>query len=142
MIVGKLLPSVSKQVIQKNINTYAEASGDYNPLHWDEQFAADATHYGRIVAHGMLILAYISEMMTQEFGMSWMEAGTLKVRFKAPVYPGDRVETFGKVVKLEEKEDGYNVSCSVGCRKIDGEDVIIGHASVYMPNISSGVEFA
>ena len=60
MIVGKLLPSVSKQVIQENINTYAEASGDHNPLHWDEHFAVNATHYGRIVAHGMLVLAYIS----------------------------------------------------------------------------------
>ena len=83
MIVGKLLPSVSKEVIQENINTYAVASGDHNPLHWDENFAVNATHYGRIVAHGMLVLAYISEMMTNEFGTLWIEDGTLKVRFKA-----------------------------------------------------------
>ena len=133
MIVGKVLTSVSKQVIQENINTYAEASGDHNPLHLDENFAVNATHYCRIVAHGMLILAYISEMMTNEFGILWIENGTLKVRFKAPVYPGDNVETFGEIVKCEEDTKGYKVSCSVGCRKIDGEDVITGQASLYMP---------
>ena len=135
MIVGKLLPSVSKQVIQENINTYAEASGDHNPLHLDEQFAVNATHYGRIVAHGMLVLAYISEMMTNEFGTLWIESGSLKVRFRAPVYPDDNVETFGQVVKCEGNENGYIISCTVGCRKVDGEDVITGQASVYMANV-------
>ena len=60
---GQELPRVEKLVSQEQIKRYAQASGDFNPVHLDEEFAAAAT-FGRIVAHGMLILAFLSEMMT------------------------------------------------------------------------------
>ncbi|MDP6102673.1 MAG: MaoC/PaaZ C-terminal domain-containing protein, partial [Dehalococcoidia bacterium] len=72
MKLGSALPSISKVVTQEYINAYAEASGDHNPLHLDQKFAAD-THFGQIVAHGMLVLAYVSEMMAQAFGRHWLE---------------------------------------------------------------------
>ena len=130
MRVGHSLHSIEKKVVQEDVNTYAKASGDHNPLHWDPDFAENATHYGRIVAHGMLVLAYISEMMTKEFGIDWVGSGRLKVRFRSPVYPGDVVETFGQVVKLEREGSGIRVNCNVGCRKSDGEEVINGQASL------------
>ena len=133
---GDALPSVSKVVVQEDINTYAEASGDHNPLHLDQEFAA-TTHYGRIVAHGMLVLAYISEMMTQAFGRHWLEAGHLKVRFRAPVYPGDRVSTFGDVLRLAEENSHIRLECTVGCRNQEGEEVINGEAWVTMPRENS-----
>jgi 3-hydroxybutyryl-CoA dehydratase len=129
---GNSLPSISKVVAQEDVNTYAEASGDHNPIHLDPHFAATA-HYGRIVAHGMLVLAYISEMMAQAFGRHWLEAGHLKVRFRAPVYPGDRVATFGEVLRLAEENGHIRLECSVGCRNQDGEEVINGEAWVTMP---------
>ena len=138
MRVGHSLPSIAKKVVQENINTYAKASGDHNPLHWDRDFAENATHYGRIVAHGMLVLAYISEMMTTEFGIAWMDSGRLKVRFRSPVYPGDMLETFGHVVKLEKEDLGLRVNCSVGCRKRDGEEVINGQASLLISYKETG----
>jgi 3-hydroxybutyryl-CoA dehydratase len=133
---GDALPSISKVVVQENINAYAEASGDPNPLHLDQKFAAN-THFGQIVAHGMLVLAYVSEMMTQAFGRSWLEAGRLKVRFRAPVYPGDRVTTFGEVVSLVEEDSHIRLECSVGCRNEVGEEVINGEAWVTMPHDNS-----
>ena len=136
MRLGDALPSISKVVVQENINMYAEASGDPNPLHLDQEFAAD-THFGRIVAHGMLVLAYVSEMMTQVFGLHWLEDGRLKVRFRAPVYPGDRVTTFGEVVGLTEENGHIRLECSVGCRNEDGEEVINGAAWATMPNENS-----
>lgn len=139
MKVGYSLPSIGKKMVQENVNTYAIASGDHNPLHWDPDFAKNATHYGRIVAHGMLVLAYISEMMTKEFGIDWVGSGRLKVRFRSPVYPGDRVETFGQVVKLEKENLGLRVHCSVGCRKYDGEEVIHGQASLLISYKEAGV---
>ena len=68
---GDSLPTVVKHITQKDINLYAEASGDFNPIHIDETFAAQ-TPLGGTIAHGMLILAYISEMMTTAFGKSWL----------------------------------------------------------------------
>ena len=73
MSPGDTLQTVSKTVAQENINTYAEASGDHNPIHLDPDFAA-STYFGRIVAHGMFVLAYISEMMSLDFGRNWLES--------------------------------------------------------------------
>ena len=69
---------LASAVTQEQINRYAEASGDFNPIHLDAQFAA-ASSFGRIVAHGMLVLAFLSEMMTTAFGSAWLESGKLKV---------------------------------------------------------------
>ena len=127
-----ILPGVEKVVSQERINEYAEASRDFNPLHRDPEFAKN-THYGRVVAHGMLVLAYISEMMTQTFGRHWVESGHLKIRFRSPVFPGDSVTTFGEVLRVSEDDDGLRLECYVGCRNQDGEEVINGEASVTMP---------
>ena len=85
---GDSLPTIVKHLSQQKINLYAEASGDYNPIHIDEAFAAK-TPLGGTIAHGMLILAYASEMMTKAFGQSWLEGGKLSIRFKAAARPQD-----------------------------------------------------
>ena len=123
------MPELVRSVTQGQINRYAGVSGDYNPVHLDVEFASHST-FGRIVVHGMLVLAFISEMLTKEFGKDWLDSGRLKVRFRAPVYPGDRVVTFGEVTGITNSEDGDRVKCAVGCRKVDGEDVITGEASL------------
>lgn len=127
---GHALPELHKVITQEQINRYAEASGDFNPIHLDTQFA-EASSFGRIVAHGMLVLAFLSDMMTVAFGPAWLRTGQLKVRFRAPAYPSDEVTTFGQVMKLADTEKGRKTICSVGCRNQKGEDLITGEASVY-----------
>ena len=124
------LPEIRKPVTQAQINRYAKASSDFNPIHLDAEFAATSS-FGRIVAHGMLVLAFISEMLTAAFGRSWLESGRLKVRFRAPVYPGEEVTTFGLVSGLVSEQGGRRVRCTVGCRNQKGEEVITGEASVF-----------
>ena len=126
---GQALPELRKAVTQEQINRYAEASGDFNPIHLDAEFAA-ASSFGRIVAHGMLVLAFLSEMMTTAFGSAWLQSGQLKVRFRAPACPGDEVTTFGQVTKLTDQEGSRQAVCSVGCRNQQGEELITGEASV------------
>jgi len=129
---GHALPELRKTVTQEQINRYAKASGDFNPIHLDAQFAA-ASAFGRIVAHGMLVLAFLSEMMTTAFGSAWLQSGQLKVRFRAPAYPGDEVTTFGQVTKVVDQEKGRQAVCAVGCRNQQGEELITGEASVSIP---------
>ncbi len=131
--VGDALESLDRVVTQEGIGRYAEASGDFNPLHLDSEFA-EATHYGRIVAHGMLVLAYISDMMGRSFGSQWPESGRLKVRFRAPVYPGDQVTTSGEVTRVSQEDGLLRVDCAVRCCRQGGEEVINGEASVTMPS--------
>ena len=126
---GDSLPSVVKHITQREINLYAEASGDFNPIHIDEAFAAK-TPLGGTIAHGMLILAYASEMMTKAFGKSWLEGGKLSVRFKAAARPRDTITTSGKIDSIEDKEGAPYVNCSLECCNQKGEVVITGGAVV------------
>ncbi|MBI2831352.1 MAG: MaoC family dehydratase [Chloroflexi bacterium] len=128
---GDSLPTVVRQVTQRDINLYAEASGDFNPIHIDEAFAAK-TPLGGTIAHGMLILTYASEMMTKAFGKSWLSGGKLAVRFKTPARPKDTITVKGKVESVQVKENSTLVTCSLEVSNQRGETVISGEASVQL----------
>ena len=126
---GDSLPTIVKHLSQQKINLYAEASGDYNPIHIDEAFAA-RTPLGGTIAHGMLILAYASEMMTKAFGQSWLEGGKLSIRFKAAARPQDTITTSGQVDSIEDKDGIPHINCSLECRNQNADVVISGGAVV------------
>ena len=117
------LTELRRLVTQEQINAYAEASGDYNPLHIDPEFAAK-TELGGTVAHGMLILAYLSEFMTENFGENWINSGSLNARFKGAAYPGDTILVSGKVTGLEYEDNYVLVECDVFCSNQKEEPVI------------------
>ena len=60
---GGEVPAVVRSITQEKIQRYAEASGDFNPIHVDEEYARRSP-FGGTIAHGMLALAYISSMIT------------------------------------------------------------------------------
>ena len=70
---GDSLPTIEKVVTQDQIEKYAHASGDFNPIHIDHEFAA-TTQFGGTIAHGMMVAATISEMMAAAFGRNWPES--------------------------------------------------------------------
>jgi len=123
--VGEELPALTKRITQEQLQRYADASGDHNPLHLDPEFAA-TTQFGGTIAHGMLVLAFLSEMLTAAFGRSWPESGRLKIRFRAPARPGDDVVSGGKVTSIE----GGRMKCEVECRSGSGELLVSGEAEV------------
>jgi len=125
LLAGSELAPVVKDLTQEKISRYAGASGDHNPLHTDAEFAA-RTQFGGVIAHGMLILAYLSEMMTAAFGQAWLSGGTLKIRFRAPARPGDTVTASGRVLQAE----GGRTVCAVECRNQRGETLATGEAEV------------
>ena len=128
---GTNLPGLEKNIKQENVNLYAEASRDFNPIHIDEEFARNTPAKGRI-AHGMLILAYVSEMMTAAFGKDWLAGGRLNVRFRIAARPGDTISISGKVRKLKKNKQATMVTCDVLCSNQNGETVISGEAEVLL----------
>ena len=124
-IAGSELPSVAKTLSQEKIDRYARASGDFNPIHVDGAFAAQ-TSFGGTIAHGMLLLAYLSEMLTAAFGRAWLSGGRLKIRFKGAARPGDVVTAQGQVQRVE----GERGVCSVECLNQQGEVLVAGQAEV------------
>jgi 3-hydroxybutyryl-CoA dehydratase len=125
----KALSPVVKHITQEKINLYAEASGDFNPIHVDESFAAK-TPLGGTIAHGMLNLAYVSEMMTSAFGRSWLSGGKLRARFKEPARPGDTLTINGKIDCVEQKDGVSYATCSFDCRNQKGETIVTGETIV------------
>jgi len=123
------LSCLEKRITQEHINLYAEASRDFNPIHIDEDFAK-RTPLGGTIAHGMLVLAYISQMMTNSFGENWLTGGKLNVRFKAPARPKDTITISGKIIKAETIELQKLVKCDVLCSNQNGEAIITGEAIV------------
>ncbi len=131
--IGFNLPEMKKKILQEEINLYAEASRDFNPIHINEEFAK-STPLGGTIAHGMLILAYVSQMMTNFFGKDWLVGGRLNVRFKAPARPGDIITVQGKIEKIQNEEEQAIINCDVLCSNQNGETVITGEATVRIEN--------
>ncbi len=132
MIPGEL-PQLQKRVTQEQVERYARASGDFNPIHVDPQYAAATTSYTRNIAHGMLVMAFLAEMMAAAFLDAWLQGGTLRVRFRAPVYPGDTVTTFGALKSQHAAGESAHLEYLVGCRNQHGEEVFAGEATVDVP---------
>ena len=128
---GDPLPTTEKLITQDQIEKYARASGDFNPIHVDHEFAA-STQFEGTIAHGMMVAATISEMMADAFGRNWPETGSMKIRFRSPVKPGQRVTTQGNVRRVETSDGVSRISCSVSVVKDDGETAIAGQAEVTM----------
>ncbi|MFH1651035.1 MAG: MaoC family dehydratase [Chloroflexota bacterium] len=130
--VGTSLPELKRRVAQERINLYARASGDFNPIHLDPDFARK-TPLGSTIAHGMLILAYLSEMLTGAFGRDWLGSGSLDIRFKAPARPGDTITAGGKITGIQPEDGSRIITLEVLCRNQQDEPVITGSAKVRVP---------
>lgn len=122
---GTALPQHTRRVTQDKINRYADASGDHNPLHVDPAYAA-TTQFEGPIAHGMLVLAYVSEFLTAALGEEWLRSGRLKARFRGPARPGDTVTVSGRVLSVE----GPRVKCEVEATSQAGEALITAEAQV------------
>jgi 3-hydroxybutyryl-CoA dehydratase len=128
-VVGADLPSVAKTLSQEKIDRYARASGDFNPIHVDPAFAAQ-TPFGGTIAHGMLLLAYLSEMLTSAFGQAWLAGGRLKIRFKGAARPQDTVTVGGRVQRVKDEHEGRRLWCDVECLNQRAEVLVTGRAEV------------
>lgn len=127
--IGDKLSGFKREITQDRVNSYAEASGDHNPIHLNEAYAA-STQFGTRIAHGMLSLALVTEMLVIDFPKTWHSGGNIKVRFSAPVMPGEIVKIYGKITDITKTEIGLVATCSIGCKKPDGTNAVVGQATV------------
>lgn len=126
---GDSLPTVRKWIDQGRIVQYARASGDFNPIHIDQEFA-EASQFGGTIAHGMMVAATISEMMTSAFGGDWSASGKMRIRFRAPVRPGRHVIASGIVSSVTSSGNSEKIRCAVSVQTDDGQTAIAGQTEV------------
>ncbi|CAN5255754.1 MaoC family dehydratase [soil metagenome] len=119
--------STTREVTAELIRAFAELSGDFNPIHVDEEFAKQ-TRFGRRIAHGMLSGAFISAVLGNEFKARKIVYLSQTMRFTAPTYIGDTITTTA-TVKAIRTEKGI-VTLETVCSKQDGEMTLTGESMV------------
>ena len=93
--------SSERLVTDEVIRKFADVSGDYNPIHLDEEFAK-TTRFGKRIAHGMLSAAFISAVMGNEYRGKTVIYLSQTMKFTAPVFIGDTVTTTSTVTNIRE----------------------------------------
>jgi len=129
--VGDDLPHLVKGPIQQiQLTRYAGASGDFNPIHQDDEFAR-AAGMGGVFAHGMLSMGFVGQVVTD-----WAGAGQVRklgVRFAGLVRLKDTVTCRGRVLAKSSKDDVNLVDLAVWAENQKGDKVVTGTATVALP---------
>ena len=120
----------SRTVTEHDIKLFAEATGDFNPVHLDQTYAEKTFFKGRI-AHGLLSLGYISTVL----GNILPGHGTIyisqEVKFLAPVRIGDIITARVEVMELTPEKN--RVKFKTICLNQEGKIVLDGAACVMPP---------
>jgi len=115
------------EVSQERINQFADATGDHQFIHIDEERARQ-TPFGGTIAHGFLTLSLIPVLGAKTQGARvegvkmGVNYGGNKVRFIAPVRAGKRVRSHTKLLELVEKRPGQWQQTNEITIEIEGED--------------------
>src|ERR1700730_4387569 len=132
--VGQALsPLVKPPITLEQLRRYAEASGDHNPIHVDEE-AARRVGLDSVIAHGMLSMAFLGQFVSQQIaGIADAELAHLKVRFVNMVRLDDTLTCLGvaKAHTSNGEHDVITLECWAQNQK--GDKVTTGEAVVFVP---------
>ena len=125
--VGTELTPISHRMTMEDMILFSD-EGDRN-IHTDDDVAQAAGLPAAVVA-GVQMMAFIFEMLHQEYGIDSVSGTVLDVRFRAPVLAADTVTANGQVTDNEGQGNGQLLSLEVWCENQRGEKVITGTAQV------------
>jgi len=119
VVVGTVF-SFTRTISEAHVKTFAELTGDFNPLHVDQEFGV-ASKFRKNVAHGMLTASLFSTLM----GMHWPGEKCLylsqNTQFKKPMFYGETIEVRGTILKKVDALKMIKVLTEV----YRGEDLLI-----------------
>ena len=116
------------KVSRKLLKTYAEASGDFNPIHLDSDFAKQSG-LPNIIAHGMLVMSYIGRMLTNTFPQNTLT--DFNSLFVSMTQLNEKITCTGKIIKKNIDKHG-NIIYALQLKVVNenGEERISGKAKV------------
>jgi len=95
----------AKTIQNEDIQAFAKLSGDYNPIHVNEEYAK-TTMFGQRIAHGMISASLISAVLGMHLPGPGAVYMSQEVKFRKPVFIGDTLTAKGEVVEKFTKKDG------------------------------------
>jgi len=120
--------SRSLTLTEAHVRGFAELSGDYNPLHFEEEFAA-RTKFGRLVVQGGLTTGLLHALVAMDMPGPGTVFLSQNWKFTAPVYIGDTITAEAEVLQVHASKPVCQLAVSV--RRQDGESVLSGEAWCY-----------
>ena len=121
---------LSKTVASSDVVGFAQLTGDRNPIHLSEHFAAQTT-FGRRIAHGLYTASLISAVLGTRLPGPGAIYISQTLNFRAPVKIGDTVRVTVTVAELIPEKSRARLSCLC---EVDGEAVLDGEALVKVPS--------
>ncbi len=119
--------SITKTITDADIHAFAEVTGDHNPLHLNDEYAAK-TRFGRRIAHGMLSASLISAVLANELPGAGSVYLSQTLKFVKPVFPGDTVTA--RVTVIAIRDDKPITTLETVCMNQNNEPVLKGEATV------------
>ena len=126
-----LAPLVKPAITREQLSAYADASGDHNLIHLDDNAARQAGLDG-VIAHGMLSMGFLGQYLSA-WARSLEGAATvarLKVRFSAMVRPGDVLTCKGRIKNIEQRDHQAHITLDIWAENQRGEKVTGGDAEI------------
>ena len=119
--------SRTQTISDEMIRSFADLTGDTNPVHLDDAYA-EGTRFGRRIAHGMIAAGLISAVLANDLPGPGTVYLSQTLQFKAPVYPGDTITTTVEVKSV--RPDKPIVTLSTLCSNQENKVVLEGEAVV------------
>jgi len=128
--VGDEAPVLTHTLTRADLAQYAGASGDFNPMHVDEQAAKQAGLKG-VFGHGMWSAGVMATAIT-----NWVGIGNMRrynVRFLKPTWPGEELSTRVRITGKRSDGDVYLIELDCSLANGAGEVKVAGEAEVELP---------
>ena len=123
---------LAKTVASSDVVGFAEVTGDRNPIHLSEHFAAK-TPFGTRIAHGLYTASLISAVLGTRLPGPGAIYISQTLNFRAPVRIGDQVEVTVTVAELMPERQRARLACTC---KVGDEIVLDGEALVKVPSVA------
>jgi len=127
----KIPPFVVENLSRTDLVRYAGASGDFNPIHHDEEFARMAGNPS-VFGHGMLTAGFVARCITDFVGPENLR--TYKVRFATRVWPGDTITCTGTVTRVYQADGEPRIEGEVVATNQKGETAVTGGFTAALPS--------
>ena len=118
--------TTSMEITGEKIDTFAELTGDKNPIHVDEEFAK-TTMFGQRIAHGALSASLISAVLGNDLPGPGAVFVELNLRFRRPAFIGDEVIAVAEVAEINERNGRVKLTCYCD---VNGKQICRGDAGV------------
>lgn len=116
--------SKSKTFTSEDVELYARLTGDYNPVHFDEEFAKN-TIFGKPIVHGPLVLTFVTTLFATDLPGPGTVYLSHDVKYLRPVYIGDEITAKLEIIEITDKQ---HIFVSTICTNKKGETVLSGVA--------------